>query len=107
MSPPEDENGAGGLRTPSGAVHEPHDHHSHRQTARRRGSDRSVLGDHAPVVECGKIREIGPDLRRAQPLYVVEVCPFACGDQHVHRGMPGVRRAPCRGGRYRVGPVTM
>lgn len=82
-----------------------HDSLSRRQRARRRGSDRSVLGDRGPLVTPLEIRYIVADQRRAQDVYVVD-CPFAgCGYSHVHRGKPGVRRAPCRRGRYYVGPV--
>lgn len=102
MKPPDNENGPGEPQDPGAD----HDTIRRRQRPHRRDQDRSVLAITGPIVDCLNLREIGPDARRAQPVFIVLVCPYECGDQHVHRGAPGVRRSPCRRGRYRVGPVT-
>lgn len=96
----DDEDGAGGSTSPGAAST---DNSSPRHRARRRGDHRSVLGDTRPAITTARNAELPPDARRAQPAWAIFTCPF-CGDSHLHRGRPGVRRAPCGSGRYYVGP---
>jgi hypothetical protein len=98
--PPDNDDGTGPALPVPSAINS-----TNRKATRRRIADRIARVERGPAVTPLHVIHLPADGRRTTDAFGVIGCPF-CSGAHLHRGAPGIRRAPCRGGRYYVGAVA-